>query len=203
MTSVFVLIIVIAALVLLSLVRIGGEAYYDQEGLKAWLKVGPWKFLLYPGEKKKKQKKDVKKPRKSLGGTFQEFREMLPYLLEAVGQLKRKIRIDRIVLDVTVAAADPAFTAIAFGGANAFLGMIWPAIENNFNVKDRSITTQADFDGDQSRIRADAVFTMTIGQLVVFGCKYGLGGLVKYQKMRKAKTEERKADLYGTESSHS
>ena len=199
MIGLLVLIIVVAALVLLSLVRIGGVAHYDQDGFKAWLKLGPWKFLLYPSEKNKHKEK----PRKRVGGTVQEFREMLPYLLKAAGGLKQKIRIDRISLDMMVAAGDPARTAIAFGGANAFLGMVWPVIENNFNVKDRSITTQADFSGDQSRVLVDATFTMTVGQLVVFGCKYGVGGIRKYQKMRKAKTEERKADLYGTESSHS
>ena len=202
MTGLLVLIIVAAALMLLSLVRIGGVVHYDQDGVKAWLKVGPWKFMLYPSEKKKKHK-EKGKARKRVGGTVQEFREMLPYLLKAAGGLKQRIRIDRIALDMTVAAGDPARTAIAFGGANAFLGMVWPAIENNFNVKDRSITTQADFSADQSRILVDATFTMTVGQLVVFGCKYGLGGIRKYQKMHKAKTEERKADLYGTESSHS
>ena len=60
MTGLLVLIIVAAALMLLSLVRIGGVVHYDQDGVKAWLKVGPWKFMLYPSEKKKKHKEKGK-----------------------------------------------------------------------------------------------------------------------------------------------
>ena len=201
--------IIVLALLLLSLVRIGGTAKYNRDGFRAFLRVGPLSFLLYPREKKKEKKKEPRKKhpadgQKMPGGTWAKLKEMLPFILEAAGTLKRKIRIDKIELELTVAAGgDAAKTAMAFGGANAFLGMIWPAIENNFEVKERSIRTTADFEAAGPTALAEAAFSLTIGQAVVFGIKYGLGGMLKYRKLQKTGTEERKADSYGKQPSHS
>ena len=84
--------------------------------------------------------------------------------LEAAGRLRRKIRVDKIYLDVIVGGADPAEAALAYGGVNAAIGMIWPLVEHNLNVKDRRIRTRADFSAAETELSLEAAATLTVGQ---------------------------------------
>lgn len=168
MKLLFILALVAVGLALLSLVRIGVWVTYGPKDLTLRIKLGPVKLTLLP-KKEKKRKKRQKKQKKT--DTPQKNRELLPMLrralptvAETAGRLKRKIRLDRIYLDVAVGAGDPASAALAFGGINAALGMIWPLVEQNFNIKDRRIRTQVDFSAPRTMIWADAAATLTIGQ---------------------------------------
>ena len=98
-------------------------------------------------------------------------KKFLPLIAEAAGRMKRKIRIDVLRLDLTVAAADPAAAAMAFGGANAFLGMIWPLIEQNFNVQQRCIRTKADFQAQRPTVVLFAQLTLSIGTALHMGIR--------------------------------
>ena len=98
-------------------------------------------------------------------------KKFLPLIAEAAGRMKRKIRIDVLRLDLTVAAADPAAAAMAFGGANAFLGMIWPLIEQNFNVQQRCIRTRVDFQAQRPTVVLFAQLTLSIGTALHMGIR--------------------------------
>ena len=206
MKAFFVALLVLAALVLLSLLRLGGQARYSAKGMEIKLLVGPFRFLLYPRKKREKKKKQGKHPddgkKVQLGGSVELFQELLPLLLEAAGYVKQKIRIDHIFLDLIIAAEDPAKAAVAFGGTNALLGMILPPIENNFNVKERNIRTQVDFQRRKPELSINAAFTMTMGQLMVLAVRYGLKAFNRYRAYKKAHSAEGKADSYGKEPSH-
>ena len=209
MKALIILEIILLILVLLSFLRLGGRAVYAGDGFRADLKVGPLLFRLYPREVKGKSSKHKKKkhPDEESApdrcGSLELFRQFLPLLLEAVGEFRRKVRIDHIDLELTVAAGDPAAAAIAYGSANALLGMIWPLIENNFNVKDRSLRTGVDFHSDTPVIRADALFTLTLAQLVRIGLRFGPRAWKQYRTIKKAQCADRKADPYGKKPSHS
>lgn len=166
--------LILAALLLLGQIRFGAQVLYSSAGVKLKLKIGPVKITLLPQKEKKrpeKKPKKSKKPKKAAEGPplgpeeiIALVKQALPVALEAAGRLKRKIRVDRLYLDVAVGGEDPAAAATAYGGLNAAIGMIWPLVEQNLHVKDRRIRTRADFLETRTRVDLDAAATLTVGQ---------------------------------------
>lgn len=181
MKALFILGIVLLVLVPLSFVRLGAQVEYAASGVTVRVKTGPFLFTVFPrrgngtkaGAVRKKRKKNgaaAKEPAPK-GGSVALVKKFLPLIAEAAGRMKRKIRIDVLRLDLTVAAADPAAAAMAFGGANAFLGMIWPLIEQNFNVQQRCIRTKADFQAQRPTVVLFAQLTLSIGTALHMGIR--------------------------------
>lgn len=163
--------LILAALLLLGQIRFGAQVLYSSAGVKLKLKIGPVKITLLPQKEKKRPEKKPKKPKKAAEGPplgpeeiIALVKQTLPVALEAAGRLKRKIRVDRLYLDVAVGGEDPAAAATAYGGLNAAIGMIWPLVEQNLHVKDRRIRTRADFLETRTRVDLDAAATLTVGQ---------------------------------------
>ena len=181
MKALFILGIVLLVLVLLSFVRLGAQVEYAASGVTVRVKTGPFLLTVFPrrgngtkaGSARKKRKKNgaaAKEPAPT-GGSVALVKKFLPLIAEAAGRMKRKIRIDVLRLDLTVAAADPAAAAMAFGGANAFLGMIWPLIEQNFNVQQRCIRTRVDFQAQRPTVVLFAQLTLSIGTALHMGIR--------------------------------
>lgn len=184
MRALIVIGIILCALFLLSLVRVGAVADWSAAGLTLKVRVGRLRFTVFPMKPKKKRREKperAKKPAKEpqappeprQGGGLDLVKQLLPVIAEAAGRFKKKICIDRLDLDLTVACPDPALTAVAFGGANAALGMIVPLLENNFNIKERSIRTAVDFDREEPAVAILAALSLTIGQGVALSVSLG------------------------------
>ena len=198
MTFLKVLLILALVVFLLSRVRLGGVAEYRDEVFSLRLILGPVRVTLFPREKKKDTPKPEKKPvreKKSGGnepskeGGGEKTRRKLPPLgdllmlaLEAAGGLKRKIRIDELMVHLTWASPDPADTATGFGKANALMGMLWPLVDHNFHVKKRDLGVAVDFDRTSPAIDARGSLTMTVGQLVCFGVRFGIKFLLLWSR---------------------
>lgn len=167
MKAVLILAAIAAILFLVSLIRIGAQVKYSPGELALWVKVGPVRRAILPHKEKKrtsKKKQGAEKTEPRTNDLPGQIRRALPLITEAAGRLKRKIRLDRVYLDVSVGTSDPASAALAFGGVNAAVGMIWPLVEQNFNVKDRRIRTQVDFSASSTDIWLDGAATLTVGQ---------------------------------------
>lgn len=176
-----------AALVLLSLVRVGGTVEYSRSGVLIRLRAGPLRIRVYPPRpkkadgqekpkrvKKKKPKPEEEQPEPKPGGQLGPLKAILPLVADAAGQLRRKVRVDRLLLDVTAAASDPAAAALAFGGVNAAIGMIWPLLENNFNIGDRRIRTRVDFNLTEPEIYLYGSFSLRLGQAAALALRLGI-----------------------------
>ena len=175
-----------AALVLLALVRVGGTVEYSRSGVLVRLRAGPLRIMVYPprpkkadGQEKPKRVKKKSKPEKEQpepkpGGQLGPLKAALPVVADAAGQLRRKVRVDRLLLDVTAAASDPAAAALAFGGVNAAIGMIWPLLENNFNIGDRRIRTRVDFNLTEPEIYLYGSFSLRLGQAAALALRLGI-----------------------------
>lgn len=87
-------------------------------------------------------------------------------------------------LEVTAAAPDPAAAALCFGRVNAFIGMIWPLVEQNFNVKERRLRTRVDFDAEQPSVYLYAAATLTAGQALALGLRLTTRFLAEFSKYR-------------------
>lgn len=181
---------------LLRLVRLGALAEYSAAGLRLKLKVGPLRLMLYPRKPKRPRRKAGKSSRreKKTGGTPAAGAGrraagageavLLPLIAEAAGRFRRKLRIDVFQLEVTAAAPDPAAAALCFGGANAFIGMIWPLVEQNFNVKERRLRTRVDFDAERPSVYLYAAATLTAGQALALGLRLTTRFLAEFSKYR-------------------
>ena len=183
--ALWIVVILLLALLLLSLVRVGGAVDYSARGLTVRVLAGPLRITVFPLRKKKRPPEGERKPSQPRpeaeepprGGSLALLREFLPLVTEAAGSLRRKIRVDRLDMDLTVGAPDPALAAIAFGGANAALGMLVPLLENAFRIKERNIRTAVDFNAGAPAVAVRAALTLTIGQGVSFAVRFGLRAL--------------------------
>lgn len=200
MRPLLILALIAAALVLLSLIRLGVWVSYRSGVLTLKGKVGPVKLTILPQKEKKPAKKKPRpeksaedKPKKQPKELLALARRALPVALEAAGRLKRKIRVDRLFLDVTVGGEDPAAAAITYGGINAALGMIWPLVEQNFNVKDRCIRTAMDFSAAETDLSLEVAATLTVGQVLALALRL----LPKLPQIlgRDGKKEAKRADI--------
>ena len=207
--------IILAAIVLLifviSLIRLGGRAKYDGNGFYAYVLAGPVKIQLYPAKPRDEEKQKKKKPKKEKTkkekpkkaedspekkpGTLGRVLELLPVVGEAAGSLKRKIRIDHLILTVIWGAEDAASAALGYGKANAFLGMIWPLIDHNFKVKKCDWNMDVDYGKQKPEFAADAAITITVGQLVSFAFYYGIKLLTNWSRSGKRSAKQKEASL--------
>lgn len=170
--------IVVLALALVSLIRVGVRAEYVQNRLEVRLLAGPVKITLYPRKAKKprkaKQQKaqaapEAEKKLPPLEELIPLAKQLLPMAVEAAGRLRNKVRIDLFDLDVTVASTDPVRTAVNYGKLNMAIGMFWPLVEQNFKVKEWHIRTQMDFVAEHATAELHGTATLTIGQIIVLG----------------------------------
>ncbi len=211
MTALKVLLVILLVLFLIGLVRVGGSVEYSAAGLFVHLRVGQLKFQIFPLKKpetdkksppKKREKKaksdqkneeiDQKIPEKK-GGKFELVKMALPLVGEAAGALKRRIRIDKLFLDLTAGGRDAAMAAQTFGYANAAIGTILPIFQHNFDLKEYRVRTDIDFTAPAPKIYLNAAISARVGQLVSFGILLGCKALRVYLAYRK-QVKARQAD---------
>ena len=179
MTVLLILGIVVLALVLVGLIRVGVRVEYAQTGLTLRLLAGPVKLTLYPRKAKrpgpakaaKAKKPKPPKPARTPGELLALVRGLLPVALEAAGGLRRRIRVDEFCLDVVVGTPDPARTAIQYGRLNGAIGMLWPLAEENLRIVRWRIRTNTDFTAAHTALRLRAAATLTIGQLLALALR--------------------------------
>ena len=162
----------------LSLIRIGAMCRFGENGLEARILAGPFSLKVYPLKKRRKKMKQVQaKPRpehktppggRTSPGSIKLLKKFLPIAAQAAGELRQKIRINRLEFHLTAAAADPAGAALAYSGANAALGIFLPLFEQNFDVKERDIRVRVDFQRTRPTAEMCVAATMTVGQGAVF-----------------------------------
>ena len=176
--------LILAIFWLLGRVRLGGDVEYSVDGLRARVRLGAFHLVVFPVKKKEKKQKEEKpkekkpKPPKEKkpkqGGGLERFKRYVSLGCEAAGALKRRIRIDDLKLDLLMAGEDAYKVAMGFGNANAALGMLWPLLDQNFEVKDHRFRTAVDFLKQKPEIYAFAAFSARIGQLISFLIRYGI-----------------------------
>ena len=191
---------VILALFLVGLIRVGVQAEYAQSTFVLVLRVGPVRITLFPRKarqkktprkrparrskpvKQKKQKQAAQPEGEPDIPTF--LRELLPVVLDAAGQLRRKIRIDNLDLAVRVASSDPAKAAVRYGRLSGAAGMLWPLVEQNFKVKAWRIRIWVDFTTNRPDVTLKLAATLTIGQALSLGVRTAVRLLPILSKLR-------------------
>lgn len=207
-----VLAVVLLVLFLIGQIRVGGGAEFNALGFFAWVRVGAMNIRVFPLKKKAEdgQKKRKRKSKKKgeeppepaaegpkepalekLGGALDYALALLPIGLDAAAQFGEKLQIDRLRLELTVGAEDPADAAIRYGQGVAALGMLWGPLTRAFSVKDGEARALVDFGAGRTTVYGSAALSLKIGQIVRLGLYFGWKALWAFLGVRKEHKQER------------
>lgn len=198
--------------ILLAVLPLGVSARYNSEGALVKVIAGPVSFTVFPRpkkEKKEKKKKEPKKkaaaaeeenlpkppqppkkepakqPKKEKGGSLTDFLPLVRVALDLLGDFRRKLRVNVLVLKLTMAASDPCDLAVNYGRAWAALGNLMPQLEKIFVIKKRDLQIQCDFEAEQTLVIARLDITITLGRLLALVAVYGFRALKEFLTLKK------------------
>ena len=190
---------------LLAVLPLGVFLCYDEAGVLAKVVAGPVKITLFPRprkEKKPKEKTKKKKaasqsdglptppqppkqaPEKKQGGSWTDFLPLVQVALGFLGSFRRKLRVNRLDLKLTMAGDDPCDLAVNYGRAWAAVGNLMPQLERLFVIKERNIEVACDFTASQTLVEFRMQVTITLGRLVSLAVVYGVRVLRQFWKIK-------------------
>lgn len=212
--------ITLGILVLLGCIPFGVGICYDESGVRVSAVAGALKITLFPRRKKAdkppKEKKDTpeKKPKDNKkskekkkispekketseapkkGGSIQKF---LPFVVEGLhflGDFRRKLRVNKLDLAITLAGGDPADLAINYSRAWAAIGNLQPQLNRIFAIKKQNVTVNCDFCEEKTTAYLDMAITITLGRVLGLVCKYGFRmGKLFFATKKKEKSDSSK-----------
>ncbi len=176
------LLAIFAALVLIGCIPVGVDARYNAEGVFLAAKLGPIRLQLLPQKPKKK-----KKPNPILSGGVDGILQLLDIVLDTLGDLRRKLRVNELTLYVRIGGSDdPAKAAMGYGRAWAAIGAITPSLERLFVIKKRDIRPALDYTISNTQVDAHLVTTITIGRSLALALRAGIRFLKILNERKKA-----------------
>ncbi len=182
MLALIIVAAVLLCLAALMLLPVGLAAEYSGAGLKVELKAAFLHFSLYPPRpglkraKKRRQKggdesgqteaKQETKRDKKLGD-LDQLLELAGPILQALGRLRRKLRVELLRLEYAIGGADdPAGAAIQYGVISAGGGVLMPLLDTAFDIRQWDVQLGVDFQQRRSRVAAAARGSWRLGSLV-------------------------------------
>ena len=199
--------IFLAILIGLGCVPLGVRLRYDEDGPLAAVLLGRLPIVLYPlpgwlkkltsrekkpGENKPKEEKPKKeKPKKAAenpqGGSWKRFLPLVQLGLHFLGDFRRKLRVNRLVLRLTLAGDDPCDLAVNYGRAWAAVGNLLAAMQRAFVIQKRDVEVQCDFLGEETKVVFAMDLTITLGRVLGLLVKYGIRAVTILLKMKNQK----------------
>lgn len=180
MSGLVPVLIVLLALILISQIRIGAQVEYREDGLFVWARVGAVLIPVFPAKKRengrhRKKAKPAKAAQKKKGGLLKLALDLFPVVLDTLKRFGRRLRVDKLDMELTFGATDPADAAVRYGQANSLLGALWQPLTQTLSVVDGHAHVGIDFEQTESSLYILASLSLTIAQLlalaVVFGWK--------------------------------
>lgn len=201
--------IFLAILIGLGCVPLGVRLRYDEDGPLAAVLLGRLPIVLYPlpgwlkkltsrekkdgEEKPKKEKPKKEKPPKDTvgeapqGGSWKKFLPLVRLGLHFLGDFRRKLRVNRLVLRLTLAGDDPCDLAVNYGRAWAAVGNLLAALQRAFVIQKRDVEVQCDFLGEETKVVFAMDLTITLGRILGLLVKYGIRAVAILLKMKNQK----------------
>lgn len=160
-------------IVLVLLLRVGVTASFGQE-LQVKAKVGPVKLNVYPKPEKKVKKakntaeNETKKEKLKL--TFNDLKQVLPILLQALekalGKVRRRMRVDPLRLSIVIGDSNPARVAEMYGWASTAVWTLMPPLEQLLHIPDPRIHLEPDYNNFSTRAEGELGISFRIGELL-------------------------------------
>ena len=188
--------IVFAVLILLLLLPVGISTAYNEYGAFIWLSFAPFRFLLYPRKRTHKVRKATAKPKSdsfaskadktssNTGGKLTDFLPLVQIIFDALGDLRKKLRVKRLELKLILGSDDPCDLSINYGRAWAALGNLMPLFARLFVIKKRDLEIECDFTADETLVLAQIEISITIGRLLLLAIRYGIRGFREYLRIQ-------------------
>lgn len=133
-----------------------------------------------------KEKKEVKAKEKLNLAQIHRFLDLFERVWKnaktVILKVGRKIRIDRLAVELTVGTDDAAQTAVTYGEGCA---VIYPAVamlENIVRIKRRQILINADFENNHSELTFECHGSIRLGGIVSTGLVTGIKVLLSLTK---------------------
>lgn len=199
--------VILALLLLIGFISLGGGGTYDSGGATLWLRLGPVRVTLLPRKPKKQKKAKPKKTKQepeqpkqaqsekqklTLGGSLAYAKALLPLALECARRVWGAIYLNTLYLELQVGAEDPGEAAMAYGRANAALGAIWTPLVRAFHVKDGHARVNLDFDRKEPALYARAELSIRMGQALWLGLYFGLKALRALLRVKNEKKQQQR-----------
>ena len=207
MTWWMIVLLIFAFFFLIGCIPVGADVSYLGGVLTVKAKIGLLRLTLLPKkpkkpQKQKKSKKSKKKPKpekpkekkkpQPLSGGISGVMELLQFACDTLGDLRRKLRMERLELHVRFGAGDDAAkTAISYGRAWALIGTMLPMLERIFVIKERDIGAELDYNKEEKMtLDARLCITITIGRALALALRAGIRFLKIYKEMNKGGAEK-------------
>ena len=205
--------IFLAIMILLAILPLGASVLYDEDGPRVRVVAGPVKIQVFPMKKKTKKdktkkekpKKEPKKPAQAAGeaqkpfpkpktgGSWTDFLPLIQVVLDLLNDLRRKLRVNHLLLHLTLAGDDPCDLAVNYGRMNASLAALIAQLERVLVIQKRDVHVNCDFTANETVILARLDLTITLGRILSIAVRYGVRGLMTFLKIKKQR--EGGADL--------
>lgn len=204
-------------LFLLAILPLGASVKYDEDGPLVKIIAGPVRIKVFPTKKKDKPSKEAekkaekkapepapkseppmtlpreelpqKKEKKKKGGSVLDFLPLVRLAFDFLGDFRRKLRLNRLELKVTLAGDDPCDLALNYGRAWEALGNLMPKLEKWFVIKKRDLDVQCDFTASETVIYARLDITITLGRILSLVVVYAVRALIKFLKIKKMRKQ--------------
>ena len=206
--------ITLGVLTLLAILPLGVRVRYDSDGARVAVILGPVKITLYPRPPKDKKEKKIQKEKKAApakdtpapaqtpgnppppapakapkaektGGSLLDFLPLVKELFRFLDVFRRKLRVDYLQLQLTLASSDPCDLAVNYGRAWTAVGNLLPRLERIFVIRKREIDVSCDFTGTQTLVIAGLDITITLGRLLAAVVVFAVRALIQYLKIMK------------------
>lgn len=179
--------IVFLLILLLAFLPIGINAVYGADGAAVRLIAGPVRFLIFPKPKKTKKAQNKKaagnSPKstgKKQGGSVKDFFPLVHRILNFLGDLRTKLRINHLELKLILAGDDPCDLAVNYGRAWAALGSLMPQLERAFVIGKRDMEVECDFQASKPSVYARVDLTITVARIFSLGARHGFHIIKEY-----------------------
>ena len=180
-----IFVLVLCAVISIVFLNIYLTAIFDKNGFCGYIRILFFRFY-FP--KKKNIEKNISK--KSDGknkkpGKLKELRLIIDPAFRAIGKFVRYLCIRNLYMDITIGTGDAFSTAMMYGGAAAGIGMIFPVLYQNLNIKRKCINVMADFDAEESTAYMDVTVSVRIWQMLAVAVVFLIGYIKKTIYKRK------------------
>lgn len=189
--------IALAVILLIAALPLGISVNYDADGTGARMLIGPVGVIVFPRKKKEKKEKPQKTKKKATasekgkskekeekkGGSIADFLPLLSVISDFLVDFRKKLRVDHLVLRITMAGGDPCDMAVNYGKTWAVISGIMPQLERFFVIKRRDVGVSCDFVSDRTLVVARLDLTITVGRLLTLCVHRGIQGLVAFMKI--------------------
>ena len=189
---------IVLVIILIPLLPVGMLVIYNKEGLQLFVHI--W-FLKFPldifkstnkdegktSESESGLKKFTSRAKKAItdkeSGKISEFMPLLDAALKLLADLRRKIYVKNLSLNLILGGEDACELALNYGRAWAAVGNLIPLLEQILKIKKRDVQVNCDFTSASTKIYARIQISISLWRLIHLVAKYGIPVYREYEEI--------------------